>query len=64
MSTVVDTGKVKVRAFYAGGSEEDGGSGAAMVPSGGTGMESLSTVNVSQAQAIQRTGRAGACECV
>ena len=58
--TVIDTGKVKVRAFGATGSAtEEDGAGSCTAPSGGTGMESLSTVNVSQAQAIQRAGRAG-----
>jgi hypothetical protein len=60
VTTVIDTGKVKMRSVVSG-EEEDGGSGVAVpaAAAGGTGMESLSTVNVSQAQAIQRAGRAG-----
>lgn len=46
---VIDTGKVKIRSF----SGTSGGSGSV------TGVESLQVADVSQAQAIQRTGRAG-----
>jgi hypothetical protein len=52
---VVDTGKVKVRAFSG-----DGGPGAAASAGGrGGGIETLSTIDVSKAQATQRAGRAG-----
>lgn len=53
---VVDAGKVKVRGVVAGGPSGGPNSSGG---GGGTGLESLATVDVSQAQAIQRAGRAG-----
>jgi HrpA-like RNA helicase len=57
---VVDSGKVKVRAFGGPtGGDDDGGGGGSGAGGGGAGVESLATVDVSRAQAVQRAGRAG-----
>jgi hypothetical protein len=58
---VIDSGKVKVRTFGVSASATDssGGNGGVVGAGAGTGLESLVSVDVAKAQAIQRTGRAG-----